>query len=449
MSIPPPNPVISPVKSVARNQTIEGLRGFSAGLVLLFHVYEMGAKAGMVPVPTTQPGRDIVDKIGPFGVMIFFMISGFVITQSLVKHGNVGVFLKNRALRIFPVFGLLHLIMFTAGPIAGYEWMGEIRHDPRLYVERFTANALFVPGVWNYPIAQKNAWSLSFEAVFYVLACLALLTCRPWMNRAKNPNFKVAVGTAWVSGALFLAGAGWFLATKWFAWFFVLGAVTYTAHQKTQKPFSRPGRAKGWEEGGAAAENVVGLSLSLEGTVVGTGIPPHLGPLPQFPEKLGERKPESLISPPISGETEGEEAGKQWLKPGYVKILGLASVPLLAAFFAGYVYAAPVALLCGFLFFCSMVWEQGAMSRLLRMPPFQFLGRISYSLYLIHPFLLDPARSLVTKLHGKLPGPVGFVAFAVLGIALAVYVASLSYQWIELRFTKWLSARLSPPAATA
>ena len=54
--------------------------------------------------------------MGGHGVELFFMISGFLIPASLVRHASVGKFFYDRALRILPVFVVLHLVLFVAGP---------------------------------------------------------------------------------------------------------------------------------------------------------------------------------------------------------------------------------------------------------------------------------------------------------------------------------------------
>lgn len=79
--------------------SLDGLRAISIGLVILGHAY----------VPTTLWGRLLFDH-SALGVKIFFVISGYLITQLLLEEikqfGNVSLtlFYARRALRILPVF---------------------------------------------------------------------------------------------------------------------------------------------------------------------------------------------------------------------------------------------------------------------------------------------------------------------------------------------------------
>jgi len=91
----------------------------------------------------------------------------------------------------------------------------------------------------------------------------------------------------------------------------------------------------------------------------------------------------------------------------------------------------------GALLFATIVAETGLVSRLLRLRFFQFLGKISYSLYLIHPFVYDPIRILLVKAHNHgINGHALFGLFYVIGLPLAIGAATVSYTLIEDRFTR-------------
>lgn len=68
---------------------------------------------------------------------------------------------------------------------------------------------------------------------------------------------------------------------------------------------------------------------------------------------------------------------------------------------------------------------KGPISAVLRSPPCLFLGRISYSLYLVHlPILL----ALVCALHVRF----GLAAPVLIGPVVSLFAATLMYRWIEL-----------------
>lgn len=160
-----------------KNYSMQGLRGFSALIVVIDHIYQMAYKGGFFHYRGDT-------GLGYIGVDLFFMISGFLIIQSLIKHGEVNVFLKNRVIRVFPVFLFLHFSIFLAGPIAHYEWFGDVSVSK--YIFNFFSNLFLLPGMFDLQIAQKNAWSLSYEFAFYLMACALYLI----LNKVKNASIK-------------------------------------------------------------------------------------------------------------------------------------------------------------------------------------------------------------------------------------------------------------------
>ena len=146
------------------NPQIHGLRGVSALLVFLYHIYGMASVWGFWPPGWAFLGPGFL--VGQYGVEIFFIISGYLITQSLLRHGEVAGFLIDRALRIYPAFLAIHLLVFTVGPLIRWDWMAGI--TPGRWAIAFAENLALMPGVFPLPLAQKSAWSLSYEAVFYL-----------------------------------------------------------------------------------------------------------------------------------------------------------------------------------------------------------------------------------------------------------------------------------------
>jgi peptidoglycan/LPS O-acetylase OafA/YrhL len=147
------------------NRQIHGLRGFSALAVFVYHVYGMGTLWGFWPAILAP--TDFFFAMGKHGVEIFFLISGYLITGSLLRHGDAARFLVDRAIRIYPVFLTIQLLVFALGPVIRYKWLAGI--DPGDWALTFAENALFLPGVFDLPLAQLNAWSLSYEAGFYLV----------------------------------------------------------------------------------------------------------------------------------------------------------------------------------------------------------------------------------------------------------------------------------------
>jgi len=147
-----------------RNDTITGLRGLLASSVVLYHVYTGAVDDGILKADYIPR---IGEMVGPLAVCLFFVISGYLIPQSLVRHGSIRKFAIDRALRIYPVFLIIHLLIFAIGPVIGYKWFQGITAPE--YILHFVSNLLFLPGVFDLPIAQIVAWSLSYEAAFYLI----------------------------------------------------------------------------------------------------------------------------------------------------------------------------------------------------------------------------------------------------------------------------------------
>jgi peptidoglycan/LPS O-acetylase OafA/YrhL len=156
------------------NPQIHGLRGFAALAVFVYHVYGMGTLWGFWPASFAP--ADPFFAAGKHGVEIFFIISGYLITGSLIRHRSATRFLIDRAIRIYPVFMTIQVIVFTLGPLIHYKFLGGV--SASAWATYFVENALFLPGVFDLNLAQLNAWSLSYEAAFYLLSAGAYLVGR-------------------------------------------------------------------------------------------------------------------------------------------------------------------------------------------------------------------------------------------------------------------------------
>ncbi len=109
------NTIQSLMKENANNYDF--IRLLAAIIVIFSHSFplSMGYINGQDPDPLFQTSGHFT--IGHIGVMIFFIISGFLITQSYERASNPITFLKARVLRIFPgLFFVLLLTVFVLGP---------------------------------------------------------------------------------------------------------------------------------------------------------------------------------------------------------------------------------------------------------------------------------------------------------------------------------------------
>jgi peptidoglycan/LPS O-acetylase OafA/YrhL len=123
--------------------------------------------------------------------------------------------------------------------------------------------------------------------------------------------------------------------------------------------------------------------------------------------------------------------------------LAAVVVPLIALLHLG---APDLAIIPLFpLLILAAVRNMGWFSPLLNSPPLVWLGDISYSLYLLHWFVLFVTTEIARRLPGldfaKLPPAPSLALIAVL-IAISLALATLSFRFIEVTGRRWLRQRL-------
>ncbi|TDG35296.1 acyltransferase [Pedobacter changchengzhani] len=114
---------------------------------------------------------------GNFGVDLFFVLSGFLITKILLnanlesnginKMKIIKSFYIRRSLRIFPVYYILILIVFLLGD------QGVRNHLP--YYLTYTSNIfIFQTNIWD---SISHTWSLAVEEQFYIIWPWVIILC--------------------------------------------------------------------------------------------------------------------------------------------------------------------------------------------------------------------------------------------------------------------------------
>jgi peptidoglycan/LPS O-acetylase OafA/YrhL len=174
--------------SVQRDYRIDFLRGLSILSVLLLH-FNLAYKLLKSPLGKLLPDPYLSNIVwnGNYGVTVFFVISGYLITStSLRRFGSLGAvsakaFYSLRFARIFPCL-LLVLALISGLALAGVEIFRDERNVPLwladLSILTFWHNVLMARfGYFNYCL--NILWSLSVEEVFYLaFPLLCLVLCR-------------------------------------------------------------------------------------------------------------------------------------------------------------------------------------------------------------------------------------------------------------------------------
>jgi len=148
--------------------SLDGLRAVSITLVLIDHLGK----------PWSRRPLDLgVGNYGHLGVVVFFLISGFLITSLLMTeharkgHVSLRLFYARRALRIFPA-SYCYLAFVSLLFVAG---LSHLRAGDLPWAVTYTVNYLPYPS-WQI----GHLWSLSVEEQFYLLwpCAFAMLTLR-------------------------------------------------------------------------------------------------------------------------------------------------------------------------------------------------------------------------------------------------------------------------------
>jgi peptidoglycan/LPS O-acetylase OafA/YrhL len=103
------------------------------------------------------------------GVPVFFIISGYLISASLERSHNLGIYFKNRALRIFPgLWGCLFLTVIIFS-ITGVNFLNL---EALKWLPAQMVGIIYTPGfLSNYGFGSYNGalWSITVELQFYVV----------------------------------------------------------------------------------------------------------------------------------------------------------------------------------------------------------------------------------------------------------------------------------------
>lgn len=346
---------------------------------------------------------------GPAGVMLFFLVSGYIIPASLERHGDLRRFWAGRFRRLFPLYTVVALL------VAGLGVAGVVPLDPALVAHPGTAavaHATMLPFLLGSPLVTPVFWTLTFEMVFYLLVS-GLFAVR--LHRASGVAAVIlavaAVATApltphllrlgpWLVAPLLIAGLAAVVSGR--RWAVVTGSV---------------------------ALGVLALIL-----VVANQDPAHV-----WDAIL-------ILAVMFTGTTiyradHGQVGWWQPLSAGFVVAVALlinwfGELSSLDALTVRYMARSVITLLVfGGAFALAMT-----LRRWTTPPWLAWLGMISYSLYLVHFTLILVLAPLLTWLGVHLNGAAELPAVAGY-LALLVGLSWLTYRYVELPFSTRFTTR--------
>lgn len=171
-----------------RNNNYDFIRFIAATLVIFSHAYPLTSHEGELFVKISHGQW----SMGGIAVAIFFMVSGFLITQSYERSSNLLKFIKARFLRIYP--GLIMAILFgvfiigsivTTLPIR--EYLTNLNTYNYLKVLFLFPMQWTLPGVFEHSSMNNSIngslWTIPFEILSYgVVAILGLVGLLKYKN---------------------------------------------------------------------------------------------------------------------------------------------------------------------------------------------------------------------------------------------------------------------------
>ena len=419
----PPESVPAAAKG-RRLAWLDALRGFAALCVVFDHMSTLVLQHVRSDVYVWFNG-------GQYGVFVFFLVSGYIIPASLERKGSVRGFWVSRAFRLYPLYIVGIAVSLLAwksgfGPIHGADT------QPKTWVYS-------LPFMMSNMIDGANVpnviWTLSFEMVFYLLLA-ALFTFRVHRHSA-GYALTAAIGAVVLGGILPLAGLSHAIGSRRVA---IAADILLFIGLALAVSGRRVPRAVG-----VTLAAATGLTLLL----FNTSYPYNWSGL-------------TILALMFTGtmlyRAERGEFGR-------VKAAVIAVVVFALAIAAGvwhsmmwHMNAADqrqfdlqwisCLVLAGGTFAVGMALRHRTVPRALA-----WLGLVSYSVYLLHPIVLNAYRS-VSIFRRPHPFPIqvllaaGIVAVVLACSALTYYFVESPMQRVGHRFARLLQARFGPDAIT-
>lgn len=362
-----------------RSVSMEGLRGLAVLLVFFVHYHALFADYGR-SVPLLWVPSQFWGYIGNAGVDLFFAISGYLIYKALLRSTiSTFGFLWRRVVRLYPtfltVFALYMLLSVMFPNLSRFQALSQ--GEGWIYLLQ---NLLFLPGIFTIKPIITLAWSLSYEAFFYLLAVLLVRSMRMWKWRES-----ARIGFVAVLALGYLAICFATTESRVRMLMFAVGILLYEA--LLSKRFSRFLTPRG--EIAASAMFVVALATTY----------------------VMEVRPQVFSFLP--GWTAGRNA-----VPGVLVYQGPYKTILLS--------------ISTFWFVAYTLGHEGLLRRAFAWRPLRYLGNMSYSYYLIHGVTLQGVALIWGVLAGRgLSGPLLFAAALPLGFAATWISATVLFFLIE------------------
>jgi peptidoglycan/LPS O-acetylase OafA/YrhL len=349
-------------------RSLDGVRGLAVLIVFFFH-YGGGTHSGNRALQVFG----LVNKGGWAGVVLFFVLSGFLITGILWdSFGDPhwwSKFFARRSLRIFPLYFLALLLVIlaaipagTVAAAAGRIWI------PALFLENFPVLGDLANNIAS-PLALFHLWSIAVEEQFYLIWPWLLL-----LTRTRQRAMQLCLAT-FVLSACFRIVTAYLAPAAW--------------------DHSLPSEAGALAAGGW-------LALRVRG--------------PRFEGLRRYFAPAAFLG--LLGFMAAGVAGRQFDGTFEMRVFGVPSITL-----------------C-FTALIALALQPGWVASLLSVRWLRGLGSISYGFYIAHMLLLNYYVGLANRLAGGREGMLRNLSLFVVAGVCSTCLAWLSFHLFERQFLR-------------
>ncbi len=177
-------------------------------------------------------------RLGLFAVAIFFGLSGFLLTDSILRNGASIDFIRNRIIRIFP--GFIGVLVFTSLFFAPLSHIIKVRdfdyvftQDNIFYIFRNVTSFILQPDInqslessnvsnWNPPL-----WTLSYELLCYLFLFILVWSLKIRYTRAVSIFLPALIAIYVLVGFSFIYIPDRISMVIYYSSFFFLGSFLY------------------------------------------------------------------------------------------------------------------------------------------------------------------------------------------------------------------------------
>ena len=395
----------------ARLAWLDALRGIAALCVVFDHL----------TYSVLQPVRDSVYQWfdpGQYGVFVFFLVSGYIVPASLERKGSVRGFWVSRVFRLYPLylFAVGAMIVLWASGIGSLSGM-----DTNTVTASF-ADVFMLQSVLWAPTLPNVVWSLAYEMIFYLLITALFLG---GVHRRSSRYALIAAVAALALGRVLHPGA---LSYDLFS----PGVVVAITDSLILLGLVLVLASRGWPRTAGA------ILAAATGLLVVTFNSGFAAPWETF----------AIFALMFAGTMlyRAETGGYPWRRALYVVVLVSGLLLVAAQLHTSPQAANPASIakslnsleLAGLTFAVAMLCRHRKVPRALA-----WLGVVSYSVYLLHPALIEAYASVPFTQNEN------FVPMELLLVAAFVTVllgcSGLTHRFIELpmqRLGRRVAARL-------